>query len=264
MAYKNIEQQRKCQREWAAKKAAATKTTVDIKRGTPSWDAVVPVSEYKGLKTLGQCAQAAAKLINRNKTNRFGVAALALRVCEITHGGVRRGARPEANTLQLFSTAIGVNYKTLWDWVDAYRFVQKHLPKDTERVRYTAIRDAIWWSNRTKEDPAQLYQAFATRTDNRRGVFEAIKRMRVGMTFLKKNGLKYFLPVEVQLFEEWNTLVYGLLKENKQCQKDQSTSSKGILKRGTSTTSVMERLVPSLPDQLSGSGRTLRAHVVKS
>lgn len=203
-----------------AKKAKEKKEKegeLDTDEGKRTWDSVIPQETTERLETFEDCIKEARKhLGNKLKTERFIIAAIALRVCEIERGGARRGAKwrdSQKLTMASFADGIGINRKTLFGWVDVYRFVRRALP-GVKRIKLTACQDAMIWSNRTGEDPAELYHKFASGTDPRRRVFEVIKRVRVSAFFIRHHGVKYFLPMEKELLLSWAKLI------QEKCQED--------------------------------------------
>lgn len=275
MTYIDPDRQKEFQRKWArekAKKLAALIPAFDIKVGHPSWEEVCSEARLKKLRSLKECIKEASQFVVKGRTNRMAVAAIALRVCEINHGGARRGTRWDIDassaTLAAFADGIGVHRKTLWDWIDAYRWVAKNLPEDTKRVKYTSIREAQTWAKRTGEDPVELYKQFASTIDPRARVFEVVKRVRGAVFYLKKYGLEYFVPEELNLFEEWATLVYSLLpikgdsKWEKPKPKSASTNSSAALPPDINTDGAMGKGA-LLRKMLVGAGKTSIAQNAK-
>lgn len=213
MPYKDKTQQRTAQREFARRKLAikkAARPDINPYEGIDGagWVPAITVDQFSKLKTFETCVRAASKFIVRGKTNCLAVAALALRVCEIERGGVRRGSgREEKKTLVKFAAAINVHYKTISGWVEAERFVQKNLPANTKRIAYSAIRDCIAYGKRNKVDPVTLYEGFALKKDPRRQVNECVKRIRYVLFYLKAHGFTHFSPEDIDLFRNWVAIV---------------------------------------------------------
>lgn len=263
---RDIAKQRVAQRKWAAKRAAALKAAeppfdVHIGRARRGWEVMPTTEQLKAITSFGQCVSTAQELKVNTTTSRMPIAALAVRSCEIEHGGKRVKGQKLHGTIGEFAAGVGVSPKTLWSWIDAYKFARDNLPESTERVKLTAVQDAMYWSARTGEDAVALYRAFASDTDPRGKALTAIERFRSALHFIKKYGLKYFREHELKLIAEWHGVVQSLLENNKgekACRKKLSTNTKGHLKPVTNLDGATEKNAP-LPRTLPGAGNTLPA-----
>lgn len=230
MPYKDKLRQREAQREFARRKAAKAKAlrpAITLAEGEKNWRPLLPKPELAKLTTFKACAIAASKFIVKGKTNCMAVAAIALRVCEIEQGGPMRGVnRKNLLTIKKFAHAIGVNYKTLYGWIEAQRFAAKHLPDETKHIAYTAIRDTIYYARRTGQNPEELYKRFATKSDPKRGAFQLIKRIRYGLKFLKMHGLEPFEDVDIDLLRCFAKVVHGMLPENIKATQQRRNAAK--------------------------------------
>jgi len=85
--------------------------------------------------TYLEAVEQSKNLIKKNDANRFEICKLCLSVCEIKHGGSKMHG---LKTIKDFSKDIGINEKTLSNWINVYRNFYKKLD--------ARIRDKYSWS----------------------------------------------------------------------------------------------------------------------
>lgn len=75
--------------------------------------------------TWKQAVEQARVLVVQKRTNQMKIAALALEVCEITHGGHYKS---RGYTMAKFAQEVKLNYKTLSNWIFIYKSVYVKAP----------------------------------------------------------------------------------------------------------------------------------------
>lgn len=166
MSYALPEKQREYQRLWARKKKLRQNEEVKIEnkdgstflgRNVVTWDELH--SEMRAaakLKSWGECVKKSKDYIRGTRVDRFAVAALAVRACDIKAGGDRRSKKWEKKDwkcLHDFSKDIGVAYKTLQGWTRAYKIATTL--KSNKPIDYTTARNVAHMSYKNPEIDVQ-------------------------------------------------------------------------------------------------------------
>jgi hypothetical protein len=84
-----------------------------------------------GNATYDQYVKMGRELVNSINAYQAQIAYYATKVCEISHGGIKRST---VYTLSKYAADIGVNRKTLSEWVSVYRNVIAKIDIDPEKV----------------------------------------------------------------------------------------------------------------------------------
>lgn len=149
MPYKNKDEQRKFQAKWMTDKNHAKKQKEReelgeyaflVDKNRANWEDLSEndnVISKEKLSDWDACVIEAKRFVGKRTTNRLRIANLAVKACEIRHGGV---ADPDRYTLSMFADAIGVNPKTLSDWVRVKKQIADHLPPGHKFFDMTAAR----------------------------------------------------------------------------------------------------------------------------
>lgn len=204
MPYADAEKQREFQRKWIAEKTVRLRALTDaarpdhhrgIRDGTTTWERVE--AEMEGVKTWDQCVAAAQKLAP-GRSDRYGVAALALEACRIKWGGDRRTdnwklAFDSKKTLTQFAVEAGVNKKTLWSWVQIYGFLKDYLPKD-EPIDFTAASMCV----RDGELTVEHYRKLIKRHSPERDAYNVLKMLSGTQYVLEHRGFKRWRKEDVR------------------------------------------------------------------
>lgn len=145
MSYKNKDQQREYQREWARKNK---KPSQSLSKGIIYWkDVQEDIAKIRDIKDYASCVKEAIKYIHTRKVNRVAVAELAIQACTIKWGGDRKTAKfhegSRKTTLREFAVSIGVSYKTLYRWVEVVQKILMHLKESDGTLDWTAADNAV-------------------------------------------------------------------------------------------------------------------------
>jgi len=125
MPYKDLESQRKFQREWASKKKQK-KLTLENKDGTiklnaslASTDDLSEIDDINKIKTYRECVRIGRGLVKNKRSDHLKLAAIAIKACEIKLGGSRADGWKErmGRTLKDYAKTVNIHHKTLGDWV---------------------------------------------------------------------------------------------------------------------------------------------------
>lgn len=158
MPYVDKDRQKEFQRLWARnrkdkryrnlslRKDVITNSdgTLNISRRVVTWGELNKL-DLKKIHTWKECTLKAKSIIIGRKTNKIHVAALAIRACEIKHGGDRRteDSKEKIKTsLKAFSKDIGINHSTLWNWVKIKTMIIDKL-EPMKTIDFSAARNAL-------------------------------------------------------------------------------------------------------------------------
>ncbi len=142
------------------------------------------------------CIERAKHIKDMVKNNRLLIADLAIEACDIVHGGGAHWTNfSKQRTVTNFSNAIGLNTKTLYEWIKVKTYVVNKLPSDTD---YSNPK--LWTILRTvqekveKDTEAAQVKSIYNFEINRRGIHAKIKHVikttKHVRNFLKKNTLE--------------------------------------------------------------------------
>ncbi|MEE8150623.1 MAG: hypothetical protein V3T43_02765 [Nitrosomonadaceae bacterium] len=133
------------------------------------------------------------------------IAEMALEICTIRHGGISN----DIYTIKDYAKDIGMNFKTLQNWVSAYRNVvpivgrdKINCQKDWSDVRKTS-RDP-----RVREDGTRVGEVFAEYVNNEKPFLTEFNSTNAGV-----KHLKYMLgkrDLSMVNFEQWLKLMQEL------------------------------------------------------
>lgn len=223
MPYVLKEKQREFQRNWAAMKKRNNKmiagvTSVTNSGGIVTWEQLKSRTNFSHVKTFEECvSQAKTKPIG-NRNGRIEVAALALRACEIKHGGDRRTKEFILNdnrlTLKKFASDTSINVKTLYGWLNAL-FVIKSLPVGSQ-IDFTAARLVTERHRQglgldSHEDPRKLYEKMLDPKSKERVYFNIFRFSAGVRRALHKHGTAGWGPVRVKNIRKELTEALSLL-----------------------------------------------------
>jgi hypothetical protein len=132
-------------------------------------------------------------VINMTKA-RMAIATLAMKACTIHYGGGDHWKKFNGvYTLKRFAQEIGLNYKTLGNWVCTYRNVLEKLPDGVyDETKYEAARRVANKVNRNTpaEAVTLLYKKELSSSRDREYLVKGIKRLKT---------LHYYLTVKAYL-----------------------------------------------------------------
>jgi hypothetical protein len=144
------------------------------------------------LKTYKDCVREAIKYIGVRRTDRLSIANLAIRSCVIKHGGDMRSAFKNSErvklTLKKFSKDIGVNCKTLNEWVRIRRFIDtlpKSVPVDFTTADLIVRRRKML--NLQSDNLTEYYLKFLNDFSSR-SFFNVFRCVKAAGSTLKKHG----------------------------------------------------------------------------
>ncbi len=179
MPYKSKEKQREVQRHWAAAKAKRTRAVegakldlidiqpfahlIQLKKGTVTWAELNQSDYFEKIDKWEDCVTLGKTYINHRRTNRLVVAALAVRACVIKHGGRKTKLVHSEPSLTAYAKEIGINFRTLWTWIEVKRRVVDHLPQGTEQIDFTAGMIAVRFAAKSGKDPVAFYTELAAK-----------------------------------------------------------------------------------------------------
>lgn len=176
MPYALPEKQKEFKKLWYQNNKDRIKTKVTevraLAKQTITWEELTKVAQVDKLSTWKDCVKEAKSAVSVRRCNRILIAKLALRACSIRHGGDYRSHKFKqgelGKTAKEFGELIGVNNKTLGDWITVTTEVFDRLPSDySGPFDYTAAKLAI--TNNRGAHPEfilQRYYAFADKKSN--------------------------------------------------------------------------------------------------
>lgn len=133
MPYADKEKQKEYQRKWTARKRKAIGGIVTFEELTRT-----DIKKIRSLKTWKSCVNEANALIGAVKGNRMKIVELCLQAVVITKGGDRRTQdwkdEGSVNTINAFAKEIGINYKTLHNWISRKFDIYDHLNVEEKKT----------------------------------------------------------------------------------------------------------------------------------
>lgn len=174
------EERREYQRTWASRRKRELIQAPDLRNGFITWDDLNrELKEVQSVKTHKECVAKARSLIAHRKTNRLAVAILAEKSCTIKHGGNRRSkdwSSKLGKTCREFAIEIGLNPKTLNDWVRVKTMVIDHLPHN-KPIDWQAARLALN-SKKSGESLVKTYERYSSADAGTRGAVFFLRYLR--------------------------------------------------------------------------------------
>jgi len=179
MPFLDKEQKREYQREWArknkSKRAKKTSNKIirlpsgkkfDLQSGTITYAELMAGPKIKQIKTFNECVKQAKDILVTRKINRYAIANLALRACDIKKGGHRKMSDEQKNkTLRSFADRVGVNERTLQNWIATKTRIIDRLPEEYVEIDWTAADHAsrYTYGEGVEKDPVKAYERFASK-----------------------------------------------------------------------------------------------------
>lgn len=148
MPYVDSIKQKEYQKNWSAKKYETRIKEPLWKKRVVTWEDLnnPEVAKAKSWKSLIEVAREHLGGTRRNM-NRYVISQAAIKACTIRHGGDFRTDRFKkglyGKTIKQFAEEIGVDRKTLGDWVRVQFLVINHLPEGSNFVNYTVAKMAM-------------------------------------------------------------------------------------------------------------------------
>lgn len=204
MSYALKEVQREYQRKWANDKNKARRLEIDREKAeeTTSFKLgsknVVTWAELQGdyfreVGTWGACIKTSREYLIHRKTNKLVVAALAVRACNIRHGGDFKTDKFKqgfyGSTIRKFAEEIGINYKTLWGWVGVKVQVIDILPKDIKQIDYTAAKLSLENKNKSPLSIEKLYERYSSKNSKTRAAYYVTRGLQSLASQLSVGGI---------------------------------------------------------------------------
>jgi hypothetical protein len=189
MPYALPEKQKEFKKLWYQNNKNRIKSKVTEARAltkqTITWEELTKVAVVDKLATWKECVGEAKSAISVRRCNRILIAKLALRACTIRRGGDYRSPKFKdgdyGKTLKEFCESVGINNKTLGDWITVTTAVFDRLPSDYRGpFDYTAAKLAVANSRESHPDfILQRYYAFADKKSNHsRKMHYIVKHLR--------------------------------------------------------------------------------------
>lgn len=214
VGYALREKQREYQREWLrAKKERLFKEDPStgsefrvLRSGVVTWEELQD-GFYLKVNSYAECVSKAKDRLETKRSDRLAIAALAMRACEIRHGGDRRTQKykeSQDRTLKKFASDIQVNLKTLHSWVRAREFIMEYVPKDSP-IDFTAAiiasQGGVFKKNNPNESPLDLYQRLLRQDGPARDAYNAIRALGAVESVLRKRGREKWGQSEIETFD---------------------------------------------------------------
>ncbi len=120
MPYLDKEIKREYQRNWLAKKKITNKDgSVNLTHSTATPEDMAVIASIEKIKTWVECVKLGKSLLKNKRINNLQIATIAIKACEIKHGGTRKPGWEEefGLTLKQYAKSINMHHKTLNDWV---------------------------------------------------------------------------------------------------------------------------------------------------
>jgi len=183
MSYVLSEKQREYQRKWAQKRR-------DQKKLVATWEQLT--RKWENVKTYGECVSKAQKFAFSHRGHRLDIAELCLRACVIKHGGDQRSDQAkesQRNTVTAFAKEIGINHKTLFNWIFVKTGIFDNLPQAHKKwgVNFGTARRAQLLSSKNGKDLIENYQELSALSPKRTTLLKRIDELRIVAGFFKKN-----------------------------------------------------------------------------
>lgn len=252
MAYADPKVQRKFQREWAARKrksgpkppsanlVARYEWARDLRKSTITKGELTQ-EDFSKIKTYEECIKKAAVFVYGRHMNRLAIAALAIRACEIKHGGDMRSKallqiKKRDQTLTAFAIKICIHPHTVWAWVDVKRSVVDKLPPEIEIIDWTAANRAARDLKHTGLSAENAYYENLNPEPKMRGAILMCNYFRVALSQIKHTGLSEMPREKVEiaevLLDEINE--HFLAAQKKKADRSYRQSAHTKHKKGTS------------------------------
>lgn len=231
MPYKNKEEQRKFQRVWAKKKSdknLAAKieerkketTHINLKGDVIAWWELEESKFFKNAKDWDGCVKLVRQNLISRKTHRLVIASLAIKACLIERGGDRRSVSfindiNTPHTLKKFAKDTGMNYSTLWGWIQIKTIVIDRLPKDADYIDWSAARIAADYSRLHDKDAIEVYNLYKGQESNHRSAYYAIKYLRSVVTEIKRSGMRAATKKEMKEMKQYTKYISRFFKITK-------------------------------------------------
>lgn len=159
----------------------------------------------------------ARAIVSSMNTSRMEIAAIAIEVCDIVHGG---GAHWDAfkatYTLKKFSEDVGVHYKTLHTWVKIKKLVKDVVPTElwNDSDFAAAYRTANKITKKDKPDAvARRYRMELSRDKHRARVHTLLKDLRELWFFVDKRLDKFTIDECKEIHEVCSSICLKLQDE---------------------------------------------------
>lgn len=169
MGYADPDKQREYQRKWSKNinsrkykpKANLTErydNSFDLKKRLVTFKELTN-EHFDEIKTYDECVKKAKNYVHGRRINRIAIASLAIRACEIKHGGNMKLIRRD-KTLKAFGEKIKINPHTLWGWIGIKRNVIDKLPQEIKTIDWTAATYAARTMKQSGESPKESYERY--------------------------------------------------------------------------------------------------------
>lgn len=160
--------------------------------------------------------QAKGLIYTINKA-RFDIAALALKVCVIRQGGKQGDKYKTGRSLKDFAKQIGINHKTLCEWVRIKRNIIDKLPEGLYFPdKYVAAQRAACKVSR-KAKPEVVVKAYKRELSDNSPQFyfdQLVRRGRLEANYLENNSLKGLSRESLEELLEYNKRSLKVLKSH--------------------------------------------------